>query len=144
MHSSESDLLCPCGTQFLSHSNFLAHQAKGKFSCRASRTVDDLAVLLQTQLPSGPASSPRDLDAFDGDLLHKAELRAYGLSPSDPLFLSLIENKNQGRYLQKYYPDSVPPGSPSDHTLGSIFESLYFTGIVFRSTYILRVDRGYC
>jgi hypothetical protein len=56
----------------------------------------------------------------------------------------LIENKNQGRYLQTYYPDSVPPDFPSDNTLGSIFESLYFTSIVFRSTYILRVDRGYC
>lgn len=142
MHSS-SDLLCPCGTQFLSSKTFEAHRAKGKFSCLSGNTIDDLAPLLQTSFPSGPISHPRELDSYDGDLLHKQDLRAYGLTPSDPLFLALIENKNQGKYLRLYYPDLVPSGSPSEHTLGSIFEAQFSTSIVFRATYILRIDRGY-
>jgi len=115
MHNSKLDLLCPCGTQFLPTKTFEAHRAKGKLSCRVGHVIDDLATVLQHSFPSGAALSPPTLDAYDGDLKHKQDLRSYGLIPSDPLFLDLIENKNQGNYLKLYYPDLVPAGSPGSH-----------------------------
>lgn len=116
---------------------------KNKSACRTSGKSLDLSDLA---VDSGvvDGSARPSLSAFDGDLLHKQDLRSYGLLPSDSLFLDLIQQKNQASYLRAFYPDKVPSGNPSEHSLASLFEDAYFREITFRAEYIVRVSRGYC
>jgi hypothetical protein len=132
--------LCNCGTQFLSQHTFDSHKLKGKVSCSQSKDSDLLSLLDEVIVPT---SSDKSLAAFDGDLLHKQHLRSYGLGPSDPAFLELIKNENQGAYLLKFRPDLYPKTpNPSPHLQGTFFEFAFETDLVFRSQYIVRLSLG--
>jgi hypothetical protein len=115
---------------------------KNKKICQNPNPIDSDIVSALSLAPSN-SSSTRDISAFDGDLLHKQDLRKFGLLPSDPKFLELIQNANQGSYIQQFCPDLLPPTpNPSPHLLGTIFEDNYNCSIVFRSKYIVRLDLG--
>jgi hypothetical protein len=133
--------LCHCGTQFLSDKTFSAHIEKNKVRCRAPpEQKAPLNIGTELQYLS---DSELQLRAWDGDLIHKQSLRSLGLLPSSELLQTLVENKDQGAYLRLHAPKFLPPTpNPSDHTLGTYFEAIYSTSIVFRAEYILRVHVG--
>ena len=96
-------------------------------------------------MPLVPAGPPSELHtcAYDGDILHKQWLREFGLLPSDSLFLRLVQNVDQGRYLLKFHPELGPTTPhPSPHLLGTYFEFHFSRSLVFRCEYLLRVSVG--
>jgi len=114
----------------------------------ASSPLDnDLSSLLDPVRVSSKGDLELRLSAFDGDLRHKVDLRSMGFQPSDSDYQLLVMNSSQSVYLQKFHPDLVPKsgnGTPiSDHSIATVFEHHYFTDIVFRSKYILRVTSGF-
>lgn len=140
MQEPNPDWLCFCGTQFLSFNSYSAHRMKGKFACQGESLAERIESL---HIDFPESAQAHNFDSFDGDLKHKQDLRLYGLEPASALYASLITNENQGKYIRTFYPELVPSGSPSDHTLGSIFEAKYCKDIVFRSRYIVQLHCGY-
>jgi hypothetical protein len=85
----------------------------------------------------------RQFQAVLGDLDHKRDVYL-AVGTYGPAAERYFTNRHQASYLRRYRPDLVPPPAqpgqpPSDHTLGTVFESTYFTDPLFRSEYLRRL-----
>jgi len=101
-----------------------------------------VSMLLSTSSPPFTDASDRDLQfrAIQGDLQHKLDL--YRLFEDfGPPVEAFFSNSSQARYLRAERPDLVPVGSPSDYTLGTVFEDNYFRLVLFRSSYLVWVSQ---
>jgi hypothetical protein len=95
------------------------------------------------QVPSNVSAAVADRDrqfrAIRGDLQHKLAVYEY-FGDFSPQIATLFQNDVQARWLRRFYPDLVPVGNPSDHTLGTVFEDNWFRDPVFRARYIMWLD----
>lgn len=116
---------------------------RNQAACKLDLTEDSDLLSALSSSSSDLDLPDRQLHAFDGDLLHKQWLREFGLVPSDSRYALLVENVNQGAYLRKYHPNLFPrTPNPSDRLQGTFFEYYFFTSLVFRSKYIVRLTLG--
>lgn len=83
------------------------------------------------------------LAAYLGDLAHKRDVVILLGDITDSVTWR-FSNRAQAKYLRDFHPELIPPPaqpgqSPSDHTIGTVFELHYFHDPLFVVSYLSRV-----
>jgi hypothetical protein len=72
--------------------------------------------------------------AILGDLVHKQDIYIATQSFA-PFVTCAFSNCNQAHFLLTAHPLLVPPGSWSNHSLGTFFEYYYYSNLTLRFSY---------
>lgn len=96
-------------------------------------------MVLLDLLPSSNSDRAFRYRALRGDLRHRDEVLEFFGDFSPGIFL-LFDNRVQASYIKDELPTFFPPGTPSAHTVGDVFEDLFFRSITFRARYVGWLD----